>query len=86
MIVGVAVKIEDITIALPKPNRHSDCIAILQSISLDRSVENNWGRSSNQGFIDEFGKYYTRPEASKHAFDCGQIEKDRGAITSEDLW
>jgi hypothetical protein len=39
-----------------------------------------------QGFIDEDGNFLTRHEAARHAFECGQIEKEQTTLFSEDLW
>lgn len=86
MIIGVACKTGDIVMALPNPFRHSDVIARIQKLDLDDSVAFDWGKSANQGFIDEFGKYYTRSEAAKHAYECGQLKIELSAICSEDLW
>lgn len=86
MIIGVAVKSGDIVLALPKPNRHADCIKVLMDLPLDKSLEYEWGKSDNQGFIDEFGRYYTRPQAAQHAYECGQINRLMNGLISEDLW
>lgn len=51
-----------------------------------------------QGFIDEYNNFYTRPEALEHAYKCGQLSSriyhDRVEgkmvggkdLISEDLW
>ena len=46
-------------------------------------------KRGTQGFVDETGKFYTRQEAARHAFDCGQLPDDTECpkiILSEDLW
>ena len=43
-------------------------------------------KNSIQGFVDENGVFYTRKEAGKHAYYCGQIDKLVTCLTSEDLY
>ena len=101
MIIGVAVKAGDLMVALPKPNRHADCINIILSLGLVPDIQNQWGKSAHQGFYCENGKFYTRPQAFLHAVECGQLEFcanqlelialgemkfSRLGLCSEDLW
>lgn len=39
-----------------------------------------------QGFIDSQGKYWSRDEAWKIAYEAGQITEGHGTLYSEDLW
>lgn len=41
---------------------------------------------SIHGFIDEYGKFYSRREAADHAYQCGQIKNKADCLISEDLW
>lgn len=86
MLKGVAVRVGELVVALPAPNRHKDCILIIKSLGLFNETESEWTKSQNQGFYDENGKYYNRPDAATHAFKSGQISTRLGAICSEDLW
>lgn len=101
VIIGVAVKAGELMVALPKPNRHADCINIILSLGLVPDIQNQWGKSLHQGFYCEQGKFYTRPQAALHAIECGQqewTENDlelialgekkfsRMGLCSEDLW
>lgn len=101
MIIGVAVKAGELMVALPKPNRHADCINIILSLGLVPNIQNQWGKSLHQGFYCEQGKFYTRPQAFLHAVECGQLEFcanqlelialgemkfSRLRVCSEDLW
>lgn len=101
MIVGVAVKAGQLMVAMHKPHRHADCIDRLRQLGLLKEVENQWGKTAHQGFYDEHGNFYTRPEALGHAIACGQyvwsesqlaqieIDPDYPAkcgLCSEDLW
>ena len=98
---GQIVKAGDLMVALPKPNRHADCINIILSLGLVPDIQNQWGKSAHQGFYCEQGKFYTRPQAALHAIECGQqewTENDlelialgekkfsRMGLCSEDLW
>jgi len=44
MIIGVAVKAGELMVALPKPNRHADCINIILSLGLVPDIQNQWGK------------------------------------------
>ena len=83
MIIGVAVKVGELCIALPKPNRHKDCIELILSLGLVKDAMQING--DKQGFYDEQGKFYTRPEAAKHAFEIGQVTTDN-CLVSEQFW
>lgn len=85
MIIGVAAKVGELVIALPKPNRHGDCFRHIRTLGLSKEVELEFGLAKNQGFYDENGKYYSRPQAARHAFECGQLDYDRG-YCSEEYW
>jgi len=43
-------------------------------------------KRGEQGFISDGGKFVTRNEAAKIAFECGQIPKLWTMLFSEDLW
>lgn len=63
--------------------RHSDCIY--------QAIRQGWEPpvlQSEQGFLDDQGKHYTRSEALIEALKCGQVSKDRLPVmlTSEELW
>ena len=40
---------------------------------------------AEQGFITDDGKFVTRQEAGKIAFDCGQIKFQNNHLLSEDI-
>ena len=42
--------------------------------------------SSQQGFIDQYGKYYSREKARDVAIAAKQVKPDHGTLYSEDLW
>lgn len=86
MIIGVAIKHGDLTIALPKPNRHHNCIHYAVSeLGLDKPVGHDC-----QGFYLSSGKYLTREEALAYAIEHGQIKEGEThsptQLFSEDLW
>lgn len=41
--------------------------------------------ASIYGFVTDTGEFLTRSEAADHAFQCGQIEKYRPVLLSEDI-
>lgn len=51
MIVGVAVKVGQLMIAMHKPHRHADCIDRIKQLGLVKAVENEWGKTAHQGFL-----------------------------------
>ena len=68
--------------------RHSYIFDSLATAGIYASTD-----KTEQGFVDEEGKFYTREEAYEHAVACGQIEDERGfgetyavRLVSEDLW
>ena len=46
----------------------------------------NWPEEEAQGFIDQYDIFMTRDEASKVAFEMGQIKEDFGGLFSEQLY
>lgn len=40
----------------------------------------------NQGFYTSFGRYVSREEAAKIAYNCGQIIEEKRVLYSEDLY
>lgn len=39
-----------------------------------------------QGFVDQYGNFFDRPEAAKIAFKAKQIPNDKEVLYSEDIW
>jgi len=79
MIIASAIKHEGIVFT---GKRHNEIIKYLVELGYKPPIPN-----SEQGFIDETGKFYYREESKEHAKKCGQINKDFGKVlTSEDLW
>jgi len=58
-------------------------------ILCDESRPFGFLKNGVQGFVDDNGRFYTRREAARHAFECGQLPHDKKCpeiIFSEDLW
>jgi hypothetical protein len=86
VIIGIAIKQGDLTIALPKPNRHHHCIHYaVKELGLKGPVGHD-----GQGFYLKSGKYLTREEALAYAIEHGQVEEGKthspSQLFSEDLW
>lgn len=85
-IIGVAVKQGKLTICLPKPNRHCDCIRYaVEVLKLKPPIA---GPADDQGFYLEDGTYLNRKQAFAYAtrYDL-KIDKDANMyLFSEDLW
>ena len=96
MIVGVAVRNENILITLPRPNRHCDCFRYcMEELGFRAPTKGIGSGKYNQGFITDEGLYLDRWEASKHVSECGQellpdnagqIKKPTSPLISEDVW
>lgn len=84
-IIGVAVRHNGVTICLPKPNRHCDCIRYAVDIlGLTPPIS-----SLDQGFYLSNGKYLDRKRAAAYVRIIGQklrSEKLKKKLYSEDLW
>jgi len=82
MITHVAIIIDDVIFALPKPNRHQNIFLYLY----ERDVIVT--KIPEQGFLDENNKFLTRTEARDYAIECGQITKSNheSKLNSNDLW
>lgn len=83
MITGVAIKFNQLTICLPKPNRHHDVI---------RYMVNGFGFpapiTGEQGFYTDSGLFLTRTAAKRYAQKHNQLTQptDSKYLFSEDLW
>lgn len=82
-IIGVAIKVNGLVVALPKPNRHHDCIRwAVEVLGLDFPITNQ-----GQGFYLSNGTYLTRTEAKRLALLTEQIKATNfDELYSEDLW
>lgn len=89
MIIGVAIKNENITIMLPKPSRHVDCFRHAESLGIDVMRAGIGIKAKDQGFYTHTGKYLNREQAYRYARRIKQPFIDgpvRHCICSEDLW
>lgn len=88
MIVSAAVRFYDRKqnkeIVLPV-HRHCDAFLILKEFGYSRDDFDS--TLSDQGFLDEEGRFYDRVKAKQHAISCNQIESSPyPELYSEDLW
>ena len=85
MIIGVAVKYGDLTICLPKPNRHHNCIReAVVTLGLIPPIGED-----GQGFYLADGTYLDRVQALQYVKDNNQPLRNPQAhrqLYSEDLW
>jgi pSer/pThr/pTyr-binding forkhead associated (FHA) protein len=88
MIIGVAIKHNDIMICLPQPNRHHHCIRYAVGV-LGITNTPIGAKPFSQGFYTETGVYLNRQEAFIYAQQHNQISGDtyhNRDLFSEDLW
>lgn len=86
MLIGVAVKYDEITVLLPKPNRHYMAHAhALKTLGL--KPQNNTDLAS-EGFYTSTGQFFNRRDAVAYARECGQIPRlaQPTSLTSQHLW
>ena len=84
MIVGVVVKKGDLTVCLPKPNRHHDCIHFgVLELELEPPIGHE-----GQGFYTDEGVFLNRKDALVYAKEHNQLINPlaKGELFSEDLW
>ncbi len=89
MIVGVAIRNDNVLITLPKPARHVDCFELAKSLGIDFIAVGLGKKADNPGFYTHTGKYLNRMQAAKYIKRIKQKTLDgkyRQAICSEDLW
>lgn len=96
MIEGVAIKVGELMVCIPKPSRHHHCIHYaVQVLKQNPPVAGNF---EAQGFYTDDGRYLTRTQAFKYAKEHGipfirgeprslTINgKEEQYLLSEDLW
>ncbi len=85
MIIGVAVRFNELTVCLPKPSRHADCINhAVQALGLKPENIDD----SDYGFYSKTGFFFDRGEAAAIAREANQLPRDTKIkkLTSQDLW
>ena len=91
MIVGVAIKHNDIMICLPKPNRHHHCIRHAVGV-LGITTTPIGAKPFAQGFYTDTGVFLNRIDGRIYAIEHGQLLKQETEtfnsheLFSEDLW
>lgn len=72
-------------ISLPRPARHGDIIATMDTIM---DIEGHLATPDRQGFLTDAGRYVNRVEGYGIAWKAGQIISDTHGpqLYSEDLW
>ena len=88
VIVGVALRGENIIIKLPRPNRHCNCFWYALSIGLDHVKVGLGKKAIDQGFYTHTGKYLNREQAAKYVKRIKQptVEKVSKHLFSETMW
>lgn len=87
-IICAAIKVGDIKFSGP---RHYDSVMHSQMRALyggNVKDSKDWPKSDEieQGFVDQFGNFYNREEARKHALDVGQEIRRTGGENSIELF
>lgn len=87
MIVGVAFRAQETgdVVSLPRPFRHHHLQDEFPQYYSGQYLADNpkWGV---HGFVDEYGWFYNRSQAARHAFRHGQTPKLLRLLYSEDVW
>jgi hypothetical protein len=83
-IAGVAIRMTDrMFVSMPAPARHGDLISELCLCGASEYAHNE------QGFVTDTGRYVTRRQAKRIAFEAGQLKGDvvnHHDLFSEDVW
>lgn len=84
----VAIRFQGKIWSLPAPYRHFNIIRVICFLNPEiQTVETNY--DTDQGFLDESGRYLTRKQAEVNAFLNNQVKHGKmigSCLTSEDLW
>lgn len=84
MIIGTVIKIGDLTVtAFEAP--HDECIRKANALCIN-NINDHLQIYENYGFYDVNGKFYSREEAAKHAFECGQLPHADGTTSQHYDW
>ena len=86
MIIGVAIQHNDLTVCLPKPNRHHDIIKYACDVlGLKPPI---CGKMTKQGFYLEGGTFLNRKDGLEYARKNNQLinKQAHTNLFSEDLW
>jgi len=86
MIIGVAIKHNDLVICLPRPNRHHDCINFACNVlGLSSPI---CGQMTKQGFYLANGNFLDRKKGLEYAKKNNQLinKQAHTNLFSEDLW
>lgn len=88
MIIGVAIRNKEITVRLPKPNRHNHCFLYLHHRGIPASDLGIGSAAKDQGFYTHTGKYLDREQAFRYVKRIKQSTTGpiKHALFSEDLW
>lgn len=86
MILGVVIKYKDILIALPKPNRHMDCV--LHGYCNLGYKDCKRSKISDGGFYTKTINFMDRVTALEYAKEHNQLinKQAHTMLFSEDLW
>lgn len=66
--------------------RHGYVIQSMVEVGFLKDMQKDQVVASEQGFIDQYGKYYPMEKARDVAIIAGQIKPNHGTLYSEDLW
>ena len=88
MILGVAIKNENILITLPKPNRHCDCFQHAYDLGIKSGEVGLGVKAINQGFYTHTGRYLNREQAAKYVKRIKQpvVSPVGRHLFSEEVW
>jgi hypothetical protein len=82
-IIAAAIKKGDDVFMVPRPGRHDDVFALFKRHGITH-------RGVTQGFLNSEGRFCTRAEAARIAYDARQYlnqpTKLQDTLLSEDLW
>lgn len=85
MVKAAAILVDGEVWTLPRPVRHCHLIEVWSNSHWQNGKPGRIGEHI-QGFVDDKGNFIDRQTAAEIAFACGQIDKPKKTLFSEDLW
>ena len=85
MIDRVAIKYRDTVYVGNDNERHMNVYDRMYDIlkEMNQSIDMEY---CTDGFLTDEGEFLDRSSAADHAFECGQIPRNKPELYSEDLW
>lgn len=82
-IIAAAIRYKGVTYT---GSRHGHIIRSMVEVTTLKDMLKDKVTDNMQGFIDQYGRWYSREDSREIAIKANQIKPDHGTLYSEDLW